>query len=222
MRKIKINSICYFILIAVFTQSYSVNAQTATRHERDYKIRPVRLGVKLGFPNIVGGNLEYVTPLFSDRLAVSLDYSTINSDWFISEEDTDGAETTDLNFSYLEGGINYYFFRPGKGLYGGVGYNQMNFEVQTNVESDGREGTGNIDYNHNSINIKLGAKLGGLFYFRPEVGYSFSSLPKTIEYEATYEDGTTETETYDLSEEFASVDILFKGFMANIGFGFAF
>ncbi|MFD2516330.1 hypothetical protein [Salinimicrobium flavum] len=222
MGKIKITSICTLIMIAALTFSYSVNAQTESQQERDYKVRPIRLGLKLGFPNLVGGNLEYVTPLLNDRLAVNLDYSTINSDWFMADEETDGTETTNLDFSYLEGGFNYYFFKAGKGLYGGLSYNQMNFKGETNVESNGREGKGNIDYNHNSFNIKLGARLGGLFYFRPEIGYSFSHLPKTIEYQARYEDGTTETETYDFSEELASADILFKGLMVNIGFGFAF
>lgn len=219
MGKITITSICYLVLIAVLTHSYSLHAQTTTSQERDYKVRPVRLGLKGGFPNLVGGNLEYVTPILNDRLAVSLDYSILKSDWFLLEED---SETTKLDFSYLEGGLSYYFFKAGKGLYGGVGYNQMKFEGQTHVESNGREGTGHIDYSHSSFNIKLGARLGGLFYFRPEIGYSFSSLPKTIEYQAKYEDGTTQTETYDFSDELASADILFKGLMANIGFGFAF
>lgn len=221
MDKIRKNSIYYLVLIAVLSITYSTQAQTETIEERDYKVRPVRLGLKLGFPNLVGGNLEYVTPLFNDRLSVSLDYSTIRSDWFISEDDSDNTETTNLDFSYLEGGFNYYFFKAGKGLYGGVSYNQMKFNGETSVEDQGEQGTGHIDYTHSSINIKLGAKLGGLFYFRPEIGYSFSSLPKTIEYTAEY-NGRTETEIYDFSEELASADILFNGLMVNIGFGFAF
>ena len=215
------NSIYYLLLIAILSISYSSQAQTETLEERDYKVRPVRLGLKLGFPNLVGGNLEYVTPLFNDKLAVNLDYSNLKSDWFISEETSDGTETTNLDFSYLEGGFNYYFFKAGKGLYGGVSYNQMKFKGKTTEEKNGQQGTGQIDYNHNSFNIKLGAKLGGLFYFRPEIGYSFSSLPKTIDYKVEY-DGRTESETYDFSEELSSADILFKGLMANIGFGFAF
>lgn len=221
MKKITKNSVHYFLICAFLSLSYVSHAQTETGQERDYKVRPVRLGLKLGFPNLVGGNLEYVTPLFNDRLSVSLDYSTIKSDWFLADEEPDNTETTNLDFSYLEGGFNYYFFKAGKGLYGGVSYNQMKFEGETSVESNGEQGTGFIDYSHNSVNIKLGAKLGGLFYFRPEIGYSFSSLPKTIEYRAEY-NNRSETETYDFSEELAGADILFKGLMANIGFGFAF
>ena len=191
--------------------------------ERGYKVRPVRLGVKIGFPNLVGGNLEYVTPLLGDKLAVNLDYSTVKSDWFMPEgEESDMTETTHLNFSYMEGGINYYFFKDGKGLYGGASYGTMKFGGQTSVYKDGKDGTGSIDFSHATFNVKLGAKLGGLFYFRPEVGYSFTSMPKTIDYQVNYEDGSTETETYDFTEEVAPADILFKGLIANIGFGFAF
>lgn len=227
MGNFQLKSIYMLILTGVLLHSNIVNAQTEPVQERpvqerDYKVRPIRLGVKLGFPNMVGGNLEYVTPLLNDKLAVNLDYSLIKSGWFLSDEESDGTETTNLDFSYLEGGLNYYFFKAGKGLYGGVSYNQMKFKGQTDVTNDGKEGMGHIDFSHNSFNIKLGAKLGGLFYFRPEIGYSFSALPKSIEYEVRYDDGTTETDTYDFSEQLASADILFKGLMANIGFGFAF
>ncbi len=220
MRKITTTSFCYLMLAAMLFQFNFAQAQTDTPVERDYKVRPVRLGLKLGFPNLVGGNVEYVTPLLNDKLAVSLDYSTVKSDWFLSEEDND--DNTDLNFSYIEGGVNYYFFKAGKGLYGGLSYSKFKFEGQTSVENDGKEGTGQIDYDHNTVSVKLGAKIGGLFYLRPEIGYSFSSLPETFEYTAEYEDGTSETETYDLIEELSVPDIFFKGFMANIGIGFAF
>lgn len=222
MRKFTTIPLCFLLLAALLFHSTSAQAQTELTEERDYKVRPVRLGLKIGFPNLVGGNVEYVTPLLNDKLSVSVDYSTIKSEWFLSEDEVGDTETTDLSYTYLEGGINYYFFKAGKGLYGGVSYNQMKFEGQTDVEENGQQGTGYIDYNHSSFNIKLGAKLGGLFYFRPEIGYSFSSLPKTIDYEVEYGDGNRETDTYDFSEELASADVLFKGLIANIGIGFSF
>ncbi|MGI0106190.1 hypothetical protein [Salinimicrobium sp. WS361] len=213
----------FFLVLAILLLNTGfTQAQEQLPEQRDYKVRPIRLGVKIGFPNMVGGNAEYVTPLLNDRLSVSVDYSTIESDWFLSEEESGDTETTDLSYSYIEGGINYYIFKAGKGLYAGVSYGRMKFEGQTDVNNDGMEGTGNIDYNHSSFNIKLGAKLGGLFYFRPEIGYAFSSLPKTIDYQVRYPDGTTETDIYDFEDQLASADILFKGLIANIGFGFSF
>ncbi len=68
------------------------------------------------------------------------------------------------------------------------------------------EGTADIDFTHNSFNLKLGAKLGGLFYFRPEVGYAFSSYPEDIEFDA----------------DEAPQSLLFDGLIFNIGFGFSF
>lgn len=210
---------CSIFALLAGSNAFAQEDDNSTETERDYKVRPIRIGVKLGFPNFIGGNLEYVTPLFNDKLSVSLDYSDIRSDWFLNDEDSEDAS---LDFSYFEGGLNYYFFKAGKGLYGGVGYNNMKFEGEIAVSKDGVDGTGNINYSHSSVNVKLGAKIGGLFYLRPEIGYSFSSLPETFDYQAVYEDGSTETETYDLIEEFAVPDFFFKGFMANIGVGFAF
>lgn len=193
------------------------------QEERDYKVRPLRLGLKIGFPNLVGGNLEYVTPLLNDKLALNVDYSNIRSDWLISEdEEPEMTENTELNFTYFEGGLNYYFFKAGKGLYGGMSYGNFKIEGTATASKDGVDGTGNVELNHSSFNVKLGAKLGELFYFRPEIGYSFSSLPKSVDYTVRYEDGTVEQDTYDFKEEVAPADILFKGLMANIGFGFAF
>jgi hypothetical protein len=211
--------------LALATCMFHINftqAQDQLHEDRDYKVRPIRLGLKIEFPNMVGGNVEYVTPLLNDRLSVSVNYSTIESDWFLSEDESGDTETTDLSYSYFEGGINYYIFKAGKSLYAGMSYGKMKFEGQADAENDGKEGTGNIDYDHGSFNIKLGTKLGGLFYFRPEIGYAFSSLPKTIDYQVRYPDGTTEMDIYNFEDELAFADILFKGLIANIGFGFSF
>ena len=216
------NFFCSCLLI-LFCSSVYAQTDTDISGERDYKVRPIRLGVKIGFPNLIGGNVEYVTPLLDDKLAVNFDYSMLKMGWFISEEDyMDDPENTDLNLSYFEGGINYYFFKAGKGLYGNLSYGVIKVDGTTDVTSDGRPGVGYLNVSHGSVNVKLGAKLGGLFYFRPEIGYAFNSLPKAVEYEVKYEDGTTEKDFYDFTEEVASAEILFKGFMANIGFGFAF
>ena len=224
MSSVKFIPVCFLFCLLSTQFVFAQNFEQPEKQERTYKLRPIRLGLKLGFPNLIGGNVEYVTPLLSDKLSVSVDYSTVKSGWFMSEDDeTDGTETTDVNFSYLEGGLNYYFFKAGKGLYGGVSYSKFQIEAKTFEQNDeGQDGTGNIDYNHSSFNIKLGAKIGGLFYLRPEIGYSFSSLPKTFDYKVRYDDGTTETETYDMVDELSVPDIFFKGLSANIGIGFAF
>lgn len=204
--------ISFFLLIPVL-ENFAI-AQTSREVNDSFlreevKVRPFRLGIKLGFPNLIGGNVEYVTPLLNKRLAVNVDHSQIEGEWL-------GLGENEINFSYLEGGLNYYFFKPGKGLYGGLNYGKLRY-TENRINPDYRE---TMDLTHSTFNLKVGAKLGGLFYFRPEVGYAFTSLPKEIEAVTTYNDGRRETEAERL--DIPGTEILFKGLIANIGFGFAF
>ncbi len=81
--------------------------------------------------------------------------------------------------------------------------------------------TEDINETHDSFAVKLGAKLGGLFYFRPEIGYAFSSLPTSYQVEYTRETGEKETYREELDTNGVPTFLL-NGFIANIGFGFAF
>ncbi len=186
--------------------------------EDSFKIRPFRIGVKIGFPNLIGGNLEYVTPLLGEKLALNADYSMLKSDWLLTSEDMEEDSQDEINYTYLDLGLNYYFFKPGKGLYAGISYSTI--KAESTVEN--MESVKYIEEKHNSFNVKLGAKLGGLFYFRPEVGYSFDPLPKKYDVLTIYNDGTQEIRTDDWSELEGPADLLFQGLMANVGFGFAF
>lgn len=93
---------------------------------------------------------------------------------------------------------------------------KINGTVHTESE-DGlnRPGTGNIDFSNASVNMKFGAKLGWLFYFRPEVGYSFNPPPRSIQYPVRFNDGSTENKTESF-EENPPANLLFKGLIANI------
>lgn len=194
---------------------------------KPYKVRPLRIGAKVGFPNLVGGNVEYVTPLLNKRLALNVDYSMIKSSWLepTNEENYNVDASDALQFSYLEAGLNYYFFRPGKGLYGSLSYGiiQINGTLADMEHSEDSEkrGSGIIDFKNNSVNLKLGAKLGGLFYLRPEIGYTFNTLPKSIEVDVIFPDGSREARTEEFEID-APFDLLFSGLIANIGIGFAF
>jgi hypothetical protein len=194
---------------------------------KPYKLRPLRIGAKVGFPNLVGGNLEYVTPLLNKRLALNIDYSMIRSSWLepTNVEDYNVDASDALKFSYLEAGLNYYFFRPGKGLYGSLSYGMIQIEgtlaEMEHSQDSQKRGSGIVDLNHNSVNLKVGAKLGGLFYFRPEIGYTFNTLPKSIDVDIIFPDGSRETRTEEFEID-APFDLLFSGLIANIGIGFAF
>ncbi|HSP11967.1 MAG TPA: hypothetical protein VLO29_05515 [Salegentibacter sp.] len=211
------------IVFAIFLSSGNIQAQEPVSQEKntpqEKKLRPFRIGAKVGFPNIIGGNLEYVTPLLNNKLAVNLDYSLVKADWLAPEEEgQNDAESDDLDFTYLEGGLNYYFFKPGRGLYGGVSYGNIKIKG-TLYNQDSRD---IVDASHGSFNIKLGAKLGGLIYFRPEVGYAFSALPNYIEGTTVYDDGSRENARVEFDDETPPYNILFSGLIANIGIGFAF
>lgn len=215
-------TVTYLIIIAMlfatpFCVAQNVEVETKAENQNAVKIRPYRIGAKMGFPNLIGGNIEYVTPLLNKKLAISADYSSLNSDWFI-ENNNEGKSSENIKFSYLEGGLNYYLFKPGRGLYAGLAYNSISFEGSINYE-DGS--TDYIEETHNSFAIKLGAKLGGLFYFRPEIGYSFSALPTLYEVNSVSSTGERETFREELDTE-GIPNFLINGFIANIGFGFAF
>ena len=199
---------------ACFAQT---TAEAESNYEKDYKVRPFRIGAKVGFPNLIGGNIEYVTPLLNKRLAVSVDYSKLDSEWFLTIESESEYDIT-ANTSFIEGGLNYYLFKPGSGLYAGVAYHSLSFEATTTyVDGD----TEYINETHDSFAVKLGAKLGGLFYFRPEIGYAFSSVPTSYQVEYTRHTGEKGTYREDLDTSGVPTFLL-NGFIANVGLGFAF
>jgi hypothetical protein len=193
---LKIISLFIFILL-ITTQ---LNAQE----------KPFRIGVKVGFPNILTGNVELVTPLANERLAFMVDYSKFSF----------SAEGVDLDYSYFEGGINYYLRREGHGPYIGVSYTNMSLDLAyDDIESDyttGLIGVASANIGVNTLNLKLGAKWGGLIYFRPEIGYSFTALPNTVEVEVDFQNQPMEIQVVDVPS------VITGGIIVNIGFGFSF
>ena len=174
--------------------------------------KPFRIGLKLGFPNIIGGNLEYATPLLGKKLAASIEYSSISADKFM--------EPDEAKLTYLQIGFNYYFFKEGSGLYSNVSYGMLDADLTLiDIESDfdyDKLGNAFANLSNKSFNVKLGAKLGSGFYFRPEIGYSFTSLDKIVEVNVKFPDGSSEIQQEEIPSE------LTQGLLFNIGFGFAF
>ena len=174
--------------------------------------KPFRIGVKIGYPNIVGGTIEYVTPLLKKRLAPTIEYSSVNVDKYL---DPNKAKLT-----YFQAGLNYYFLKEGKGLYGNISYGILDAKLTINdIQSDSNPnltGSANTAISNNSFNIKIGAKWGKGFYFRPEIGYSFTPLDETVVVNVNFPDGSTETQNETLPS------ILTQGILFNIGFGMSF
>ena len=196
MNFIKTKLIISLILILIASASYAG--------------KPFRIGLKAGLPNVVSLNVEYVLPILGHRVAPTIDYS----DFSIS------VEGVKADFTYFEAGVNVYLAPNGKWLYGNVSYINMKTNLEySDLVSIGTIigiGTATTNVNIKSFSLKLGAKIGGMFYIRPEVGYLFSPLNDQVEITATFPGGFTETQT----EEIPSA--LSGSFIFNFGFGFAF
>jgi hypothetical protein len=172
--------------------------------------KPFRIGVKLGLPNIAGAGIEYVTPLVGQKLAIYGDFSLFSPT----------IDDVAIDFTYFEGGLNYYFFKEGRSLYGSLSYGQFNsdFTYQGLESDDGSKtnGEATASYSYSSVNVKIGAKLGGGFYFRPEIGYALTPGKSSFDIVATFPDGSTESQ----SEEIPA--FISGGLIFNIGIGVAF
>ncbi len=173
--------------------------------------KPFRIGLKAGLPNVVSLNAEFVLPIFDHRIAPTIDFS----DFSISVEDVE------VDFTYLEAGINFYIVPNGKWAYANVSIINMKTslsysDILSDIDPDLSGGVASTDININSLSFKIGAKLGGFFYVRPEIGYMVTPLASDITITAEFPGGSTES----ITEEVPSV--LTGAFIFNFGFGFAF
>ena len=166
--------------------------------------KPIRIGLKFGIPNIIGLNGEYVTPALGERLAPTLDFSYFSV----------SAGEAKASFSYLELGANCYFKSGGKGPYGHLSYGRIGFSGKY---TDPVLGSGKGSLGINLLNIKLGAKWGNGFYFRPELGYAL--LLGNNKVKVKYDDPTT---GQTVTQEKSVPGFLGGGVVFNLGFGVAF
>ena len=191
----------------IFTLCFAIFFFSTMNSAQD---RPLRVGVKFGAPILVGLNLEYVTIANEGRIAPTLDYTSMN----LKNTGFNG-----LRYNYLELGGNYYFRSfEGKGFYGHLSYGQFGVKgsyVNYYVANDAVIGEAKVVANF--INIKVGAKWGNSFYFRPEFGYAL--LLNTI---AKAEHINPVTNTLVQESYVNEIDNPIGGLVFNIGFGFAF
>lgn len=203
----KISILCMLLICSIaFSQE--------KENKKNSDINPFRVGVKIGIPNIIGGDIEYVTPLLNNRLALFIDYSGFQ----INPEDD-----AEIKVKHIEFGTNIYFNTKGRGLYGSVSYSKLSLDGSyTNADTvngtvyDG-VATGEVDIK--TTNVKIGAKLGKKFYFRIEAGYGFGDMPKVVEVTGQ-SGGMTETDFVEIPDIPGISD---NGlFIGNIGFGISF
>jgi len=172
--------------------------------------KPFRIGLKIGYPQLVGLNLEYVTPLLNKKLSADLDFSYFSFN-------TDPAPVKYTNFAI---GADYYLIGEGRGIYLGLAYGRSSFSASEDVISTdpgtlGQVSTAKASVGINTFNLKIGGKHGGLFYFRWELGYRVGPKNLDLVETATFPGGYTQTNTQ-------SLPISGSGPIADIGFGLAF
>ena len=183
------------------------------------ELKPYRIGLKIGAINVIGIDLEYVTPLFNNRVAPFIDLSSLRY--------RDGEDTYRANIFEL--GTNIYFNNKGDGkdLYGSLSYGHINFKMdRIDYElDDGRQfsGVSKSETKVNLLNIKVGAKFGDKFYFRTEIGYGFGKIPESIKSTGII-DGNQTTAYEDISEDLKDFPTAGKNgtLLFNIGFGYEF
>jgi|TARA_B110000858_G_C17620602_1_gene388806 hypothetical protein len=202
-----------FLILSLISTAY-VSAQDSSITDGASKSKTISIGVKVGAPNILSLNGEFVLPILNNHIAPFIDYGSFSLD----------IENTQADLKYLEYGLNIYFGNKGKGLYVGAGSGKLTNEFTFNdltFEDNGvsLKGSATTSLDINALNLKLGFKSGGLIYFRIEAGYGIGTIPDRLNFTAT-SGGITET----FSEEIPAIPgIGSNGFaIGNIGLGVSF
>ena len=172
-------------------------------------IKPLRIGVKIGVPNILTATAEYVTPLLNNRVALAVDYMSLSKT----------IDETEINYNNFEIGTNVFINSEGKGIYGGISYFSFDGDgTYSDVEfDDGSVSNGKGIIKFNTINLKIGAKLGRVFYVRSEVGYALGKIPEQILVKSNSSSQTSYEDIPEIPGISSSGMLLF-----NFGIGFAF
>jgi len=159
-------------LFFTFALLFSLIATAQKSSKSNSDLNRFRIGIIIGTPNSLGGNAEYLSPLFKDRVAVFFNYSGLS--FFVDDFDND--------VNYMEIGSNIYLKTTGSGLYGSLGYGKLDihsiYENAFTLEGEKFESKAEGDLDVNTFNVKIGFKAGNKFYFRTELGYGFGIFLK--------------------------------------------
>lgn len=155
--------------------SLAATAQKSSKNSSD--LNRFRIGLIMGTPNTIGGNVEYLSPLLKDRISFYFNYSGLSGLPFFTDD-------FDNDVQYLEAGANIYLRSTGSGFYASLGYGNLDihsvYENAFSYEGEQFEGLAEGDFDVNTFNVKIGYKIGRKFYFRTELGYGFGNVPEEI------------------------------------------
>ena len=142
----------------------------------DNSLKRFSVGVKFGLPYMAVLSAQYTLPFFNNHFAPYFDYSQYSYE----------KNNEDAQFRFSEFGISYFFNQIGKGLYAGLSYSNLSYNVKfTNVIlENGSKGYGSEKIDMRTTNLRIGLKTGGTFYFRIEMGYGLGDIPKKLSFKA--------------------------------------
>ena len=142
----------------------------------DNSLKRFSVGVKFGLPYMAVLSAQYTLPFFNNHFAPYFDYSQYSYE----------KNNEDAQFRFSEFGISYFFNQIGKGLYTGLSYSNLSYDVKfTNVIlENGSKGYGSEKIDMRTTNLRIGLKTGGTFYFRIEMGYGLGDIPKKLSFKA--------------------------------------
>ena len=142
----------------------------------DNSLKRFSVGVKFGLPYMAVLGAQYTLPFFNNHFAPYFDYSQYSYE----------KNNEDAQFRFSEFGISYFFNQIGKGLYAGLSYSNLSYDVKfTNVIlENGSKGYGSEKIDMRTTNLRIGLKTGGTFYFRIEMGYGLGDIPKKLSFKA--------------------------------------
>jgi hypothetical protein len=209
----------FFLFFCLILKAQSENATAKFQQEEQITdsilvdTKHIRLGVKLGVPNIASGSLEIVLPFLNNHWALYGDYSKFK----IKPEDD-----VQTRINYWEYGVNYYVKDRANGFYFSAG--QSNLDTQLDFENrtlnNGQKGSGTARITLATQNLKLGIKSKGALYFRFEIGYGFGTFPDEVTFVATTANGQQESITEPIPDLPGVGD---QGILiGNFGFGISF
>ena len=144
--------------------------------DEDNSLKRFSVGVKFGLPYMAVLSAQYTLPFFNNHFAPYFDYSQYSYE----------KNNEDAQFRFSEFGISYFFNQIGKGLYAGLSYSNLSYNVKfTNVIlENGSKGYGSEKIDMRTTNLRIGLKTGGTFYFRIEMGYGLGDIPKKLSFKA--------------------------------------
>lgn len=170
--------------------------------------KDIRVGLKLGAPNIVGLFGEYVLPVMDRNISINVDFSYLPSlsiSGFVKTDDYGKDVTSSITPMYFNISANYYFMGNGEGLYAGLGYGRFstkldvsniivdNFQttytyngVKENVNLSTSAGKANASFGANIISLKLGWKwTSGMLNYGVELGYGMATYDDKVTFDGS-------------------------------------